>query len=181
MDTDWNKSLELLTERVGKLEAGRENKLSLIVFSGELDKLLAAFVIATGAAASGMKVTMFFTFWATSALRDRDKKPGRKDFFSRIFGALLPKGTSRLKLSRLNMAGLGTSMMKHLMRKKKVASIEEMLQMAGNLGIQIYICEMSMRLMGLQRDEMMAYPLMKFCGVTTYLAEAQHSNIQLFI
>jgi len=181
MNADWDKNLEQLKERVGKLEAGRENKVSLIVFSGELDKLLAAFVIATGAAASGMKVIMFFTFWATPALRDREKQPGRKDFISRIFGALLPKGTGKLKLSRLNMAGLGTAMMKHLMKKKKVATIEEMLLMAGNLGIEIYICEMSMRLMGLQRDEMIAYPHMKFCGVATYLSEAQHSKIQLFI
>lgn len=181
MDQNFEKQISELREQIKALESGSENKISLIVFSGDMDKLLAAFVIATGAAAMGMKVVMFFTFWGTPALRDKNKKVAGKDFFSKLFGLMLPKGTRKVKLSKLNMAGIGTTMMKNLMKKKKVASLEEMLEMAGNLGVQIYICEMSMKLMGFQRDEMMDYAHLKYCGVATYLAEAQNSKIQLFI
>jgi len=181
MDSDFSKQIFELQEKVKYLETGTENKISMIVFSGELDKLLASFVLATGAASMDMNVVMFFTFWGTPALRNKKKKVSGKDFFSKMFGLMLPKGTGKLKLSKLNMAGMGTIMMKSLMKKKKVASVEEMLELSGNLGIQIYICEMSMKLMGLQRDEMMDYPHLKYCGVATFLAEAQNSKIQLFI
>lgn len=181
MEKDFSKQISELQEKVMALEAGTENKLSMIVFSGELDKLLASFVIATGAAAAGMKVVMFFTFWGTPALRDKNKKVRGKDFFSKLFGFLLPKGTAKVKLSKLNMAGAGTAIMKFLMKKKKVATVEEMLHIAGNLGVQIYVCEMSMKLIGFQREEIMDYPHLKFCGVATFLAEAQRSKIQLFI
>jgi peroxiredoxin family protein len=164
-----------------KQGAAPENKLVLIVFSGDLDKALAAFVIATGAAAMGMDVVMFFTFWGTPLLRDKKKKVGGKDLMGKMFGAMLPKGVSKVKLSKMNMGGMGTAMMKSLMKKKNVASLEDMLELAAEMGIRIFICEMSMDLMGFKREEMIDYPNLTFCGVAKMLEEAQNSKVQFFI
>ncbi len=157
------------------------NKLSMIVFSGDLDKILASFVIATGAVAMGMDVVMFFTFWGTPVLRDKKKSGGKKDLMGAMFGAMLPKGSCSTKLSKMNMGGMGTAMMKSLMKKKNVASVEQMIEMAGEMGVQIYVCEMSMDLMGFKQEEMIDYPNMSFCGVAKFLEEAMGSKIQLFI
>lgn len=158
-----------------------EDKLSLIVFSGDLDKVLAAFVIATGAVAMGMEVVMFFTFWGTPMLRDKNRKAGGKDAMGKMFGSMLPKGFEGAKLSQLNMGGMGTAMMKSLMKKKNVASLQEMLSMAEELDVQIFICEMSMDLMGFKREEMIDYKNLTYCGVAKFLEEAKNSRIQLFI
>ena len=158
-----------------------ENKISMIVFSGDLDKVLAAFVIATGSVAMGMDVVMFFTFWGTPVLRDKNKKVGGKDIMSKMFGTMLPKGSGKTKLSKMNMGGMGTAMMKSLMKKKNVASPDQMLEMAAELGVRIFICEMSMDLMGFKREEMISYPDLTYCGVAKFLEEAQNSRIQLFI
>jgi peroxiredoxin family protein len=158
-----------------------ENKLSMVVFSGDLDKVLASFVIATGAAAMGMDVVMFFTFWGTPVLRDKNKNVGGKDMMGKMFGTMLPKGTGQVKLSNMNMGGMGTMMMKSLMKKKNVASLEEMLEMAGELGVQIYICQMSMDLMGFKQEEMIQYPDLEFCGVAKFMEQAAESKVQLFI
>jgi peroxiredoxin family protein len=157
------------------------NKISMVVFSGDMDKILASLVIATGAVAMGMDSVMFFTFWGTPVLRDKKKKPGQKDFMSKMFGAMLPKGTCQVKLSKMNMGGIGTAMMKSLMKKKNVASLEEMFAMAEELGVRIYVCEMSMNLMGFKREEMIDYKDITFCGVAKFLEEAKDSRIQLFI
>jgi len=162
-------------------KATPENKLSMIVFSGDLDKVLASFIIATGAVAMAMQVVMFFTFWGTSVLRDKNKQAGGKDLMGKMFGAMLPKGACSVKLSKMNMAGMGTKMMKSLMKKKNVASLEQMIEMAGELGVQIYVCEMTMDLMGFKREEMIDYPNISFCGVATFLEEAMKSKVQLFI
>ena len=161
--------------------AGPTNRLVLICFSGDLDKALAAFVIATGAAAMGMDVVMFFTFWGTPLLRDKKKKVGGKDLMGKMFGAMLPKGVSKVKLSKMNMGGMGTAMMKSLMKKKNVASLEDMLALAAEMEVRIFICEMSMDLMGFKREEMIDYPNLTFCGVAKMLEEAQDSKVQFFI
>jgi peroxiredoxin family protein len=158
-----------------------ENKLVMICFSGDLDKALASFIIATGAAAMGMDVVMFFTFWGTPLLRDKQKKVGGKDFMGRMFGFMLPKGAGKVKLSKMNMGGMGTAMMKSLMKKKNVASLEDMIALAGELGVRIFICEMSMDLMGFKREEMIDYPNITYCGVAKMLEEAQNSKVQFFI
>ena len=158
-----------------------ENKISMIVFSGDLDKVLASFIIATGSVAMGMEVVMFFTFWGTSVLRDKGKDVGGKDIMSKMFGAMLPKGTGKVKLSKMNMGGMGTAMMKSLMKKKNVASLEQMLEMAAELGVKIFVCEMSMNLMGFKREEIINYPDLTYCGVATFLEQAQNSRVQLFI
>ena len=162
-------------------KASPEDKLSMIVFSGDLDKVLASLVIATGAVAMGMDVVMFFTFWGTPILRDKEKTVGGKDFMGKMFGSMLPKGTGEVKLSKMNMGGMGTAMMKSLMKKKNVASLEQMLELAAELGVRIFICEMSMDLMGFKREEMIDYPNLTYCGVAKFLEEAQSSKVQLFI
>ena len=159
------KQIKELQEKVSQLEKGTKDQLSLVIFSGELDKLLAALIIATGATAMDMKVKLFFTFWATAALRDKKKKVSGKDFMSKMFAIMLPKGSSKVKLSKMNMGGMGTSMMKNLMKKKNVASLEEMLTTAGELGVEINVCEMSMDLMGIKKEELIVYPNLNICGV----------------
>jgi len=170
-----------LQQKVAQMKPGASDKISMIVFSGELDKLLAALIIALGSVAMGMKVVMFFTFWGTAALRDPKKTVKGKNFMSKMFGWMLPKGSKEFKLSKMNMAGMGTAMMKSLMKKKNITSAEQMLEVCGQLGVQIYVCEMSMDLMGFKLDEMIDYPNLKSCGVATFLAEAKDSKIQLFI
>ena len=158
-----------------------EPKVAAIVFSGVLDKVLASFVITTGAVAMGMEAVMFFTFWGTPVLRDKNKSVGGKDTMGKMFGTMLPKGTGEVKLSKMNMGGMGTAMMKSLMKKKNVATLEQMLEMAEELGVKIFVCEMSMDLMGFKREEMIAYKDLTFCGVAKFLEEANNSRITLFI
>ena len=181
MSVALEKQVEDLKVRLDALETGTEDKLSMVVFSGDLDKLLAAMIVATGTAAMGMKSRLFFTFWATAALRDRKKKVGGKDLMSRMFGFMLPKGTGKVKLSQMHMGGMGTAMLKSLMKKKNVASLEDLFDLAGQLGVEICICDMSMELMGMKKDEFIDYPHLQFCGVASYLAQARTSKIQLFI
>ncbi len=157
------------------------NKCAIIAFSGDLDKTLAAFIIATGAVAMGMEVSMFFTFWGTPVLRDKNKNVGGKDVMGKMFGKMLPKGPDKVKLSKMNMSGMGTAMMKTLMKKKNVASLGEMITLAEELEVKIYICEMSMDLMGFKREEMIDYKGLEYAGVATFLAEANDSRVQLFI
>jgi peroxiredoxin family protein len=170
-----------LKRQVENIKPGADDRVSLIVFSGDLDKVLAAFVIATGAVAMGMEAVMFFTFWGTPVLRDASKSVGGKDLMGKMFGWMLPKGRNAIKLSKMNMGGMGTSMMKSLMRKKNVASLDQMLEMAGELGVKIYICEMSMSLMGFKQGEFIDYPNLEYVGVATFLEQAKNSKVQLFI
>jgi peroxiredoxin family protein len=173
--TEFKSQLDALNKKTP------EDRCSLVVFSGDLDKVLASFVIATGAVAMGMDAVMFFTFWGTPMLRDKAKRVGGKDIMSKMFGWMLPKGTSKTKLSKMNMGGMGTAMMKSLMKKKNVASLEQMLEMAEELGVRIFVCEMSMDLMGFKREEMIEYKNLTFCGVAKFLEEAASSKVQLFI
>jgi peroxiredoxin family protein len=174
--------LAALKSRIDVLDKkATEPKVATIVFSGDLDKVLAAFVIATGAVAMGMEAVMFFTFWGTPVLRDKKKSVGGKDTMGKMFGTMLPKGTSDVKLSKMNMGGMGTAMMKSLMKKKNVATLEQMLEMAEELDVKIFVCEMSMDLMGFKREEMIAYKDLTFCGVAKFLEEANNSRITLFI
>lgn len=174
-----------LTARVAALE-GRvqkgiaDDRLSLLVFSGELDKQLAAFLLATTAAASGMKVTMFFTFWGLSALRD-PKKRAKKDLLGRMFGWMLPKSSASLPMSSMNMGGAGPLMIRHLMKKKRFSSIEEMLAICAELGVEIAACEMSGSIMSISLEELIDYPHLTVCGAATFLDKAADSRVSMFV
>lgn len=182
MQPDFAAQLEELKARVESLEqGGQENKLSMVVFSGDLDRALASFIIATGAAAMGMEVMMFFTFWGTPLLRNPKANVSGKDLMGSMFGAMLPKGAPEAKLSKMNFAGMGTKMMQGLMAKKNVASLPQMIDLAAELGIKICICDLSMSLMGFKREEMISYPDLMYCGVATFLEQAMNSKVQLFI
>ncbi len=182
MSLEIEQQVKLLQEQLNQLQSKQaKDQISIIVFSGDLDKVLAAMIIATGARAMDMEVKMFFTFWGTAMLRDKNKPVNGKDFMSKMFGFMLPKGSTQLKLSKLNMGGMGTTMLKGLMKKKRVASLEEMVTTAAELGVEINICEMSMDLMGFKKSEMIDYPHLKYCGVGTYLSDADESRVQLFI
>ncbi len=182
MSQEIENQVKLLEAQLKQLqERQAKDQISIIVFSGDLDKVLAAMIIATGARAMDMEVKMFFTFWGTAMLRDKNKTAKGKDFMSKMFGMMLPKGSTKLKLSKMNMGGMGTDMMKNLMKKKHVASLEELIETAGELGVEINICQMSMDLMGFKKEEMIDYPYLKYVGVGTYLSDADESRVQLFI
>lgn len=173
--------IEILKTKVERLEGSRQDQLSIALIAGDLDKILAAMIIALAAAAQDTKVKLFFSFWLLSALRDRKKKAPGKDFISKMFGIMLPNGKSKLKLSQMNMAGMGPFMIKTLMKKQGVMSLDKMFQEAGELGIEITICEMSMNLMGFRKEEMIDYPGLRYAGAVTFVAEANKSATQLFI
>jgi len=170
-----------LKAQMETLENSRQDQLSMAVVSGDLDKILAAMVISIAAAAMDTKVKLFFSFWALSALRDPKKSPKGKDMISKMFGWMLPTGTKKLKLSTLNMCGVGPKMISYLMKKQNVMSLEQMFKEAGELGIEIVVCEMSMGLMGFKKEEMINYPGLSYAGAATFVADAGLSSIQLFI
>lgn len=159
---------------------GQQEKLSLIVFSGSLDRLIAAFVLATGAAAMGMQVSMFFTFWGTAALR-REQVHVKKTLLERMFGWMLPKGVKKLPLSQMNMAGCGPAMIRYVMKKNGVASVEEMIELSKELGVELNVCSMSMDLLGMKPDELIEYPGRTFCGVAKFLETAAPGKITMFL
>ncbi len=156
----------------------KDNK-TLVVFSGDLDKAIASFIIANGAAAMGKKVTMFFTFWGLNILRKPEKMKIAKGFTDKMFGAMMPRGSNRLKLSNMNMMGMGGKMIRRVMKNKNISSLEDLIQSAMRNGIEIVACQMSMDVMGLKKEELLDG--VKIGGVGYYLGEAEDSNVNLFI
>ena len=155
--------------------------MNLLVFESHRDRLLAAFVMATGAAACGMQVSMFFTFWGTAALRKGGRQFGRKTLVERAFGWMLPACPRKTKLSHLDMCGLGRLLMSREMKKKNIADLNDLIETAGELGVVIRVCEMSMQLMGIRREELIDYPSLEYCGVAKFVDEAASANTTLFI
>ena len=156
-----------------------EDGKTIIVFSGDFDKVMASFIIANGAAAMGRKVTMFFTFWGLTALRRQEKVKVKKSFMERMFGFMLPRGFNKLGLSRMNMAGMGTAMMKKIMNDKNVSTLEDLVKKAMENGVHIMACSMSMDVMGIRPEELIDG--VEIVGVGTYLGNAEESNVNLFI
>jgi peroxiredoxin family protein len=173
--------LENIKAKTLLLEESRKDQLSIAIVSGDMDKILAAMIISLAAAAMDSEVKLFFSFWALSALRDPKKKAKNKDFISKMFGMMLPKGRNRLKLSNMNMCGMGPVMIKSLMKKQNVMSLDAMFKEAADLGVEITVCEMSMNLMGFKKEEMIDYPHLRYAGATTFVADAGESSMQWFI
>lgn len=152
---------------------------TLILFSDDLDKALATFVLANGAAATGQNVTIFFTFWGLNVLKKVQKPSVQKDIFGKMFGMMLPSGSLKLKLSKMNMFGLGSPMMRFLMKRKGIDSLESLRSQALAQGVEFIACQMSMDMMGIQREELMND--VTIGGVATYMERADKANVNLFI
>lgn len=152
---------------------------TFILFSDDLDKALAAFVLANGAAATGEKVTIFFTFWGLNAIKKPRKPHVEKDIFGKMFGMMLPSSSRKLKLSKMNMAGIGSKMMRYIMRNKGIDSLESLRQQALENGVEFIACLMSMDVMGVKREELLDE--VTIGGVATYMNRADNANVNLFI
>ena len=152
---------------------------TMVVFSGDMDKALASFIIANGAAAMGRPVTMFFTFWGLNILRKPEKQHVKKSAVEKMFGAMMPRGSRKLKLSKMNLGGMGTKMMKRVMREKNVETLENLMKQAMENGVKLVACTMSMDVMGIRKEEIIDG--VEFAGVASYLGDAENSDVNLFI
>ena len=168
-------------EKTASCEISRNNadNKTLIVFSDDLDKALASFVIANGAASTGKKVTMFFTFWGLNVIKKQHKPVVSKDIFGKMFGWMLPTHSGKLKLSKMNMGGAGSWMMRLIMKRKRIDSLESLIQQAIDNGVEMIACTMSMDVMGVQKEELMDNVTLG--GVASYLERAEEANVNLFI
>lgn len=166
------------TASIVKKSEVKEGK-TLVVFSGDLDKVLASFIIANGAAAMNRPVTMFFTFWGLNALRKSEHVKVKKPLIDKLFGLMMPRGSQKLKLSKMNMAGMGTAMLKKVMNDKNVDSLETLMKTAMANGVRLVACTMSMDIMGITKDELIDG--VEFGGVASYLGDAEEGNVNLFI
>ncbi len=178
--TEIQARLERLEAQLGTQNQTAQRSVSLLVFSGELDKLLAAFNIATAAAACSMKVSMFFTFWGTAALKQRTLTHG-KNLVERMFAYLLPGGLQRRALSRCDFAGVGRVMLTGEMRRKNVSDLPLLIEQCGASGVEIYVCQMSMNLMGIRAEELIDYPHMHYCGAAKFLQLANSADTNLMV
>ncbi len=156
-----------------------KNNKSLIVFSNDLDKAIATFIIANGAAAMGREVTLFFTFWGLNILRKPKAGKVKKDFISKMFGFMMPKGSKKLSLSKMNMFGMGGAMIRGLMKKKNISSLEELIEQAMKNGVKLVACTMSMDIMGIKMEELIDGVTVG--GVASFLGSAEDSDMSLFI
>ena len=152
---------------------------TFIVFSGDLDKTIAAFIMANGAASLGRKVTMFFTFWGLNILRRSEKVQTSKSFIERMFGMMMPRGSRKLGLSRMNMLGAGGKMIRGIMKSKGISSLEELIEAARDHGVRLVACQMSMDVMGIKQEELIDG--VELGGVATFIGSGETSDISLFI
>ena len=173
------KEIQELKSKVSRDQ--REDKLSIIAFSNDLDKILSTFILATGAAATGTEVHLFFTFWATMAMRKTKPPKVKKNLFERFFVLFMPRNINKLPLSRMNFGGMGAFFMKMIMKKNNTMTLNEFIEASAELGIKIHICEMSMELLGIHRSELIDYPDIDFIGVTQFLNQSTTGKITLFI
>lgn len=165
---------------LAELQETKPDRVTIVMLSGDMDRVMAAFIIATGAAAMGMRVTMFFTFWGLNALRRKRTPSVAKDWLRRTFGLLNKGGADRLPLSRFHFWGLGTGMMKRVMKEHRMPDIPELMETARDLGVRFIACTTTMGLMGIAKDTLID-GVDQLAGVTTYLAEARQGSVNLFI
>lgn len=179
-----NKNIKAIIKKglganIEKMTAKDNNGQTLVVFSNDLDKALASFIIANGAAAAGKKVTMFFTFWGINILRKSKSPKVKKGLIDKMFGLMMPQGPEKLSLSKMHMHGMGSAMMKYVMNNKNVPSLEELIETAKDSGIKIIACSMAMDIMGLKHEELIDG--VEVGGVAAYIDESSGANSNLFI
>ena len=168
-----------LEKRLAEVEErAPEDRVSLVVFSGDLDRVLGAFVIATGAAAMGQQVSMFFTFWGLSVLKKGTELSG-KSLFQKMMALMSPGSSEGLPVSKMNYFGVGAKMFRSMMKDKNVSSLEDMISLARELGVRMIACEMSRDVMGIKESELVGG--LECGGVATFLADSLKSRTSLFI
>jgi len=157
----------------------KQKKTTIVLFSGDYDKVMAAYIIANGAAAYDHEVTIFHTFWGLNALRKDENMVVKKTFMEKMFGKMMPRGADKMGLSKMNFAGFGQKMIKDVMKKHNAMPLPDLIEMAKEQDIKLVACTMTMDLLGLQQTELMNN--IEYAGVAAYLADAQDGNVNLFI
>ncbi|MEX2462634.1 MAG: DsrE/DsrF/DrsH-like family protein [Paenibacillaceae bacterium] len=157
----------------------KREKTTIVLFSGDLDKAIAAFIIANGAAAYDHEVTIFFTFWGLNTLRKDELIKVNKGWLEKAFGWMMPRGANKLGLSKMNFAGMGPKMIKHVIKKHNALSLPQLIELAQEQGIKLVACTMTMDLLGLQQEELMDG--LEYAGVAAYLGDAIDAKVNLFI
>lgn len=154
-------------------------RTTIILFSGDYDKAMAAYIIANGAAAYDHEVTIFHTFWGLNALRKDEPLALKKSFLEKMFGKMMPRGADKMGLSNMNFAGMGPKMIKHVMKKHNAMTLPSLIEMAQEQDVKLIACTMTMDLLGLQEQELLDG--IEYAGVAAYLADAEDGNVNLFI
>ncbi|EGQ26375.1 DsrE/DsrF/DrsH-like family protein [Mammaliicoccus sciuri] len=156
-----------------------QKKTTIVLFSGDYDKAMAAYIIANGAAAYDHEVTIFHTFWGLNALRKDEPIQSKKGFLEKMFGKMMPRGADKMGLSQMNFAGMGPKMIKHVMKKHQAMPLPELIDLAIEQDIKLIACTMTMDLLGLSQKELLED--VDYGGVAAYLGEAQDGQVNLFI
>jgi peroxiredoxin family protein len=154
-------------------------KTTIVLFSGDYDKAMAAYIIANGAAAYDHEVTIFHTFWGLNALRKDENIAVKKGFMEKMFGEMMPRGADKMGLSKMNFAGFGPKMIKDVMKKHNAMTLPQLIEMAQEQDIKLVACTMTMDLLGLQQEELLNG--IQYAGVAAYLADAEEGHVNLFI
>ncbi|WP_113927822.1 DsrE/DsrF/DrsH-like family protein [Bacillus sp. P14.5] len=157
----------------------RQKRTTIVLFSGDYDKAMAAYIIANGAAAYDHEVTIFHTFWGLNALRKDENIQVKKGFMEKMFGKMMPRGADKMGLSNMNFAGMGPKMIKGVMKKHNAMSLPALIEMAQEQDVKLVSCTMTMDLLGLQKEELLDN--IEYAGVAAYLADAEDGNVNLFI
>ena len=157
----------------------QKKRTTIVLFSGDYDKAMAAYIIANGAAAYDHEVTIFHTFWGLNALRKEEMVPVKKGFLEKMFGKMMPRGADKLGLSKMNFAGMGPKMIKNVMKKHNALTLPQLIEMAQEQDVKLVACTMTMDLLGLQEKELLNN--IEYAGVAAYLADAEDGNVNLFI
>lgn len=156
-----------------------KKKTTIVLFSGDYDKAMAAYIIANGAAAYDHEVTIFHTFWGLNALRKDAQIPVKKGFLEKMFGKMMPRGADKMGLSNMNFAGMGPKMIKHVMKKHNAMPLPQLIELAQEQDVKLIACTMTMDLLGLQKEELVEG--IEYAGVAAYIGDAEEGNINLFI
>ena len=156
-----------------------KKRTTIVLFSGDYDKAMAAYIIANGAAAYDHEVTIFHTFWGINALRKQELVEVKKGFLEKMFAKMMPRGAEKLGLSKMQMMGMGPKIIKHVMNKHNALTLTQLIEMAQEQDIKLVTCTMTMDLLGLEQEELLDG--IEYAGVAAYLADAEEGNVNLFI